>query len=120
MAKKFKSGRDQQLEKMLGCRSKYYVTTPAEDQPYRSDDFVTGASDRSFIQNYATHLLHDMVEREGLNQFVFKIHKSSHLKVRAYAIDQLFQASNDAKMEDKSVVYQAISMMDRFLNKSYY
>jgi hypothetical protein len=51
---------------------------------------------------------------------MFKIHNQQHLKTRAFVIDKLFQGSNDARMEDKSTVYQAISMMDRYLNKNYY
>jgi hypothetical protein len=104
--------------KMLACVTKNYVVEAEPLQTLRKDGFIN-VVDKVFLQNYSTESLEDLVAREHLNQYVNLVPKNIHRLTRAEAIDRLFAGSCQAKMEDKSVVFQAIGMFDRYLIKKY-
>ena len=61
----------------------------------------------------------DLINREDLNRFENLMSKQTEIKRtgRAKVIDSLFQVAQQLKMEDKSIVYQAASLMDRFYDQ---
>jgi hypothetical protein len=81
--------------------------------------------DMSYLINYAIEHATDLFAREIPNHFddllnlgdEFSI-KFGSRKFRAYLIDQLFNVASQPEMQmsDKSVIFQAISIFDRYYN----
>ena len=59
--------------------------------------------------------MEDLLAREHFNQYDSSVFTNAQKLTRAEAIDRIFKGSAEARIEDKSVVYQAIGMLDRYL-----
>ena len=71
-----------------------------------------------FLQSYAVEHLIEILGREHLNTYKDLLPDIKMRKTRAHIIDTLFKSAAMVKMEDKSIIYQAVSMMDRYLEYS--
>ena len=78
-------------------------------------------SDRSFLKNYTLAHLVELLKREKANQFPHHFEYGPEFeflygssKMRAYVVNKLFGVSStpELRMTDKSIVYQAVSIMD--------
>ena len=72
-----------------------------------------------YLDQYGYEQYRDMLATEYKSQFASlmsnQVHITRHL--RASVIDWLFEVAMKLTIEDKSVVFQAINLMDRFYNK---
>ena len=101
-------------------RSQAYALSPADDQLVRPDGFIN-AADSLYLKHYAIEHLIELISREHLNRFdcMYQYKQNINRKQRALAVDLVFQACSSAKIDDKSIVYQAVSLMDRYYNQQY-
>ena len=61
----------------------------------------------------------DLIENEAPNRFdnLFSAQTDIKRSGRAKIIDSLFDIAQQIRIEDKAIVYQAVSLMDRFYDQ---
>ena len=78
-------------------------------------------SDRNFLKHYTMDHLFELLDRERVNQFPQHFEYGPEFdffygtsKMRAYVVNKLFGVAStpELKMTDKSIVFQAVSIMD--------
>ena len=98
-----------------------YLQSYSDDynQEVRSEGFVNN-TDYQFLSSYCIESLMELLAREGMNRFDGLMKRQKHIgrNGRAQMIDRLFLVATNVKIEDKQIVYQAASYMDRFYNSS--
>ena len=69
-----------------------------------------------YLKFYGIDQFSDMRNNEYKNQFQDPLHNQDEITkhLRASVIDWLFEVSTKLEIEDKGVIFQAISLMDRF------
>ena len=92
----------------------------------RQDGYLNPC-DFQYLSSYAIEHVTDLFSREMFNHYEnlmnhgdeFEI-KFGSRKTRAYLIDQLFGVASkpEMQMSDKSVIFQAISLFDRYYNET--
>jgi len=109
----YESSRDVLLAKMSKTCSQTYVSIVPDGQEVRPEGFVN-YNDKFYIKAYAIEHLVAHIGREHLNQYKQKTFDPKNLKIRAITVDHLFEAAARVKMDDKSIVYEAVSLLDRY------
>ena len=91
----------------------------------RKDGFLN-IVDKNYFTSYVVENLMDLLKRESKNIFENHFNKKDEyqinfgsMKDRAYVIDKLFSIASTPQLEmtDKGIIYQSISIFDRFYNK---
>ena len=71
-----------------------------------------------YLKMYGRELYEDMTENEYKSQYNALLTNQVKItrQLRAAVIDWLFEVGAKIKIEDKQVLFQAVSLMDRFYN----
>ena len=82
----------------------------------RKEGFIN-ATDQYYLNSYAMEQLIELLTRERINTFECLLDDTMKRGLRAQAIDKLFMGAQRVKMEDKGIVYQAVSLVDRYFTE---
>lgn len=77
---------------------------------------LLSAEETSYLRQYGRDLFDDMIEHEYRSQFNALMTNQIKItrQLRAAVIDWLFEVATKINIEDKQVLFQAVSLMDRF------
>ena len=110
------------------------LSRPAMNQipTFRAEGFIN-FRDGQYLQNYSVEMLYELMNKERVNVFEEHFCLDSHYsnitepwqliygtrEERALIIDRFFELASMVQMQmhDKSIVFQAVSMIDRFYYK---
>jgi hypothetical protein len=70
----------------------------------------------AYLKAYGSEQVQDMFMNEYKNQFESLLSNQAHItrEYRASLIDWLFEVGTKLRIEDRSVIFQAVSLMDRY------
>lgn len=125
LLEEYKSERGKLLERMTtmtdvitGAGGFVISAQLAPTQEIREEGFIN-QSDSCYLKQYAIEHLIDLLARERLNRFDDLLTKQTDIGRlgRASIVDRLFQVAQNIKIDDKSVVFQAVSLLDRYYDQ---
>lgn len=93
-----------------------YALKPSKHQVTKSD-LLLNKTDLAYLSQYSTENLLEAVGREHFNMFHNYLTSEQRVK-RARLVNLLFSVGEDIAIADKSVIFQAVSLYDRYVCRS--